>query len=187
MKKLILILIVLVPFWAVAQEQQEDWTGRSRAIGIHTNILYWGAMTPNLGVEIPLARKWSVDVTGMFARWDFKHGKKYRVGGIQPEIRWWCCQAMTRHYVGAHFQYGVFNIGEEMYRREGDLIGGGFSYGYVWEVSYHWNIDFSVGVGYNRIEYDKYGQACGELLEKRERNYWGPTKLGVTFTYKIPY
>lgn len=186
-----LLFLLLISFLCLTVRAQEwednDWKGYQRALGIHTNILYWGAMTPNLGVELPLARQWSLDVTGMYARWDFRQNKKYRLGGIQPELRWWCCQNMTRHYVGLHFQYADFNIGEEMYRRDGHLLGGGISYGYVWVISPRWNIDFSAGVGYARIEYDKYGQECGRLISQETRNYWGPTRLGVTFTYKIPY
>lgn len=186
-----LLFLLLISFLCLTARAQEwegnDWKGYQRALGIHTNILYWGAMTPNLGVELPLARQWSLDMTGMYARWDFRQNKKYRLGGIQPELRWWCCQNMTRHYVGLHFQYAEFNIGEEMYRRDGHLLGGGISYGYVWVLSPRWNIDFSAGVGYARIEYDKYGQECGRLISQETRNYWGPTRLGVTFTYKIPY
>lgn len=189
MKSLLFVLFLsLFSFQLKAQGQiASDWTGNQRAIGIHTNVLYWGALTPNLGVEMPLARQWSLDVTGMYAHWDFRQNKKYRVGAIQPELRWWCCQTMTRHFIGLHFHYAAFNIGEERFRRDGHLIGGGLSYGYVWVASSRWNIDFSAGVGYARIEYDKYGQKCGLFLSKEKRNYWGPTRLGVTFTYKIPY
>lgn len=190
MKGLFLIGIVLslLPLKGFAQEKTaEEADGRSRAVGIHTNILYWGAMTPNIGMELPLARQWSVDVTGFYAPWTFKHNKKYRMWGVQPELRWWCCQTMTRHYIGMHFQYARFNIGEEKYRRDGHLMGGGISYGYIWVINLRWNIDFSIGAGYARIEYDKYFQNCNMFEGKHNRNYWGPTKLGVTFVYKIPY
>lgn len=177
----LLSLLTCLLFFSLSAQSQE------RTIGIKTNALYWGALTPNLGVEMSLGRKWSVSVDGMYAPWTFKNNKKYLGWAIQPELRWWCCEAFTRHYVGIHYHYARYNIGEEMYRRDGHLMGGGISYGYIWVVNDHWNIDFNIGVGYARLEYDKFAQKCNKLVEERDRNYWGPTKAGVTFVYKIHY
>lgn len=193
--KQVLVLIIagllgITSLPARAQEKAlsgEESNGRSRAIGIHTNVLYWGAMTPNIGVEIPLARRLSFDVTGMYAPWEFKDNKKYKMWAIQPEFKFWCCQTMTRHYIGLNVQYAQYNIGGEMYRREGFLCGAGISYGYVWVVNPRWNIDFSIGAGYAHIDYDKYAQKCNQKLDEKTHNYWGPTKAGITFVYKIPY
>ena len=171
-----------------AQEQSDsNWLDKNRNIGIHTNLVYWGALTPNLGLEVPLARQWSIDVMGLYSKWDLNRGKMYRIGGGQAELRWWCCQTMTRHYVGAHSHYAKFNVGDGVTRSDGDLLGGGLSYGYVWVISKRWHMDFSLGLGYARIEYDKYEQDCNLFLEKKSFNYWGPTRLGVTLNYKIPY
>lgn len=179
MKKTILLcLILLFTLCAGAQE---------RTIGIKTNVLYWGALTPNISVEVPLSRKLSIDVLGMYAPWTFKDNKKYLGWGIQPELRLWCCEVFTRHYFGLHFHYALFNIGQESVRREGDLMGGGLSYGYIWVINNRWNVDFNIGVGYARLDYDKYGQKCGELLKHETKNYWGPTKAGITLVYKIHY
>lgn len=162
-------------------------SSQERTIGIKTNALYWGAMTPNLGVEMALGRKWSINIDGMYAPWNFKNNKKYLGWAIQPELRLWCCQVFTRHYVGLHYHYARYNIGQEMYRRDGHLMGGGITYGYIWVINDKWNIDFNVGVGYARIEYDKFMQECNLLVTERSRNYWGPTKAGITFVYKIHY
>lgn len=193
MKRMLILIIIgllgVAPKVGAQEEILSDdgWTGRSRAIGIHTNALYWGAITPNIGVEVPLARRLSIDVTGMYAPWQFKDNKKYKMWVIQPELRLWCCQTMTRHYIGLHAHYARFNIGEEKFRRDGQLRGGGISYGYIWVVNPRWNIDFSIGAGYARVDYDKYAQLCNQKVGEKHQNYWGPTKAGVTFVYKIPY
>ena len=177
MQKLVLCCFILLTGLTLKAQEQ--------TIGIKTNVLYWGAITPNLGVEYAFARQWSLNVDGMYAPWTFKDNKKYLAWGIQPELRLWCCEAMTRHYVGLHYHYARFNIGQQDFRRDGHLMGAGLSYGYIWVIDSRWNIDFNIGLGYARLNYDKYRQKCGQLEEHRERNYWGPTKAGVTFVYKF--
>lgn len=71
-------------------------------------------------------------------------------------------------------------------RYEGWLAGVGVSYGYRWSFSHLWGLEAAVGVGYACLDYDKYAcYKCGERLTSRSRNYFGPTKAGVSLTYAI--
>jgi len=48
----------------------------------------------------------------------------------------------------------------------------------------HWNMEFNVGAGYARIHYNKYPCTdCGRKLEEGNYNYWGVTKVGLSFIY----
>ena len=44
----------------------------------------------------------------------------------------------------------------------------------------------TIGVGYARLEYDKYARGDGgEKLGHNTHNYFGPTKIGLSFIYVI--
>jgi hypothetical protein len=49
----------------------------------------------------------------------------------------------------------------------------------------HWNLEAEVGVGYVHAWYDQYKCAdCGEkVLSDGNKNYWGITKLAISFVY----
>ena len=51
-------------------------------------------------------------------------------------------------------------------------------------VTRHFNIEASIGIGYDYIKYDKFrcGE-CGERLKSGHTNYFGPTKLALSFMY----
>ena len=63
--------------------------------------------------------------------------------------------------------------------------GGGISYGYHIMLNRHWNIEISVGVGYEYIDYKKYKcpDVCAELLEKGHYHYFGPSKASLSIVY----
>ena len=71
-------------------------------------------------------------------------------------------------------------------RYDGNLYGAGISYGYQWLISKRWSMEATIGVGYARLEYDKYARDCKcEKLGHNTRNYFGPTKIGLSFIYVI--
>ena len=64
------------------------------------------------------------------------------------------------------------------------MLGAGIAYGYQWMLSRHWNIEASVGIGYDYIKYDKYECGwCGEKIKSSHSNYFGPTKAALSFLY----
>lgn len=78
----------------------------------------------------------------------------------------------------------LFGMGDRRY--EGFLYGAGLSYGYQWVVGRRWNIEAMLGVGYIRSEYDRYvWKRCGRVSGQRRRNYFGPTRVGVSVGFMI--
>ena len=78
----------------------------------------------------------------------------------------------------------IFGMGHDRY--DGSLYGAGISYGYQWIISKRWSMEATVGVGYARLKYDKYARGDGgEKLGHNTRNYFGPTKIGLSFIYVI--
>ena len=79
---------------------------------------------------------------------------------------------------------GKYNGGLKKYRYDGWGVGGGFSYGYQWIIGKHWNLETELGIGYAYLKYDKYlRNRCGRFIDTGHRNYWGPTKLSISFMY----
>ena len=49
----------------------------------------------------------------------------------------------------------------------------------------HWNLEAEVGVGYAHAWFDQYSYADEgkEVLSNGNKNYWGITKLAISFVY----
>lgn len=157
-----------------------------------TNLLYDATTTLNLGMEVGLSRTWTLDVSGNYNGWAFGSNHKFRHYLIQPEVRNWFCEKFNGHFWGFHGVFGEYNVGGmkllgmKEYRYEGWMAGVGISYGYLWILADRWSLEATLGVGYARLSYDKYPcTRCGILLDAGHRNYWGPTKAGISLIYII--
>ncbi|WP_303142616.1 DUF3575 domain-containing protein [uncultured Parabacteroides sp.] len=163
-------------------------------VAARTNALYWLTTTPNLGVEVALARKWSLEVSGNYNAWTFfPDGMSLRHWLVQPELRYWPCKSFEGHFFGLHGHFSRYNIGQipflpglDTYTYRGELYGGGVSYGYHFAIGRRWGLELMLGVGYTYLEYDKYVCAeCAELMGRYKRHFIGPTRLGISFIYII--
>lgn len=155
-----------------------------KGIGIKTNALYWLTTTPNVGVEFAFNHKFTGEVAGAYKPWTFTDDKKLRFWLVQPEARYWFCESFEGHFIGLHLHaaqfYGVFDDK----RYDGYLAGGGFTYGYDWILSPHWNLEAAIGVGYARLWYKQSPNIpCEKCYERKRDNYIGPTKVAITITY----
>ena len=81
----------------------QDWA-------VKTNLLYDATLTVNAGVEHRFAPRWSVDVSGNFNAWTVNE-HKWKHWMVQPEARYWFCEAIQGHFVGAHLLGGQYNVG----------------------------------------------------------------------------
>jgi len=173
----------------------------SQKIAVKTNLLYDATTTMNLGVELGLNKKWTLDVSGNYNPWTFSNNKKWKHWMAQPEAKYWLCEKFNGHYFGVHLHGGEFNVGGlntdfkilsynfadlKHYRYEGWFVGGGISYGYSWILSNRWNFEAGIGVGYAGFKYDKYEcPECGSWLDDGFFNYFGVTKLALSIIYII--
>ena len=147
--------------------------GYAQKVALKSNLLYDATTTMNLGLEIGLARKWTLDIPVNYNPWKLSDGKRLRHWGIQPEVRYWFCESFRRMFIGMHGHYADFNVG-------------GWPVGYSWILKKRWSIETSVGVGYAHIVYDKYPcSTCGTRLKESSKNYFGPTKASVSLIYVI--
>lgn len=153
-------------------------------VALKTNLIYWGGITPNIGIEFAFSPKVTMDVSGAYNPWTFKNNKKMRFWLVQPEVRFWLCEKFEGHFIGIHAHGAQYFGGFKDKRYDGYLAGGGVSWGYDWILSPHWNLEVTAGVGYARLWYKQSERIpCIKCYENRHKDYIGPTKLGVTFFY----
>ena len=168
-------------------------------VGIKTNFIADGFLSPNLGIEIGLAPKWTLDATGQFNFWTVNN-HKWKHWLVQPEARYWFCERFTGHFLGFHAIGGEYNFGKikngvdflgSDFRKLADRryqgwgIGAGVAYGYAWVLGMHWNLEAEIGIGWIYTRYDAYPCAkCGTKLENdKSHNYFGPTKAALNLVY----
>jgi hypothetical protein len=175
-----LFLLLIISFPLQAQKIAEK-----------TNLAGWASLSPNIGGEIALSRKWSLDAGLSYHPWKISNAVSLRHWLLSPEIRWWPCHSFKGSFWGIHALTGQFNVHAipltgmpKEYEYAGFLIGGGLSYGYYFPLSTRWSLELSIGAGYVWIDYDKY--ECKECLEKIAEgayNYFGLTRLGLSLIY----
>lgn len=194
MKRILILLTLCLGLTGLAFAQGE--------VGIKTNLLYGaGAFTPNLGVEIGLGRRTTLDISGGY-NWFNLDGKKNNNKKlvhwiVQPEFRYFLCEKFNGHFFGLHALYSQYNIGGHNlpmlfgkgsgdYRHQGWAAGAGISYGYQLMLGRSWNLEFNIGVGYAQLQYDKYlCPTCGDKVGTETKHYFGPTKAGVSLIWII--
>ena len=163
-------------------------------INIKINGLEAAALIANIGMELRLTPRLSLDVIGHYSPYDyFNHARKVRVMAIQPELRYWWGEPLVKgHFIGIHVPIAGFNVQlNDKYRYQDPnhaLWGVGISYGYAMPLgkSSRWGVEFTIGVGYMDITYDTYDGGCnGRYLNTKTKNYFGPTRLGIDFSYRF--
>lgn len=173
--------------------------GSAQQVGIKTNLLYDAALSPNLGIEIQTAPRWSFDLSGNLNAWTVK-GHKWKHWLVQPEMRYWLCEGFAGHFFAVHALAGQYNLGNlnnginflgtdfsklSDKRYQGWFAGAGIAYGYSWILGRHWNIEAEIGIGWAYSRYDIFECAgCGKKqAENKAHNYVGPTKAAVSLVY----
>ncbi len=163
---------------------------------IKTNLLYDATTTLNLGIEFRAGEKTSLDIPFNYNPWTFSNNRKLKHFLVQPELRFWNRRAFDGHFFGVHAHYAYFNVGNlpsgpfsgymKAHRFEGQLAGIGGSYGYRWNFSHRWGLEATDGIGYAYLDYDKVEcLACGARCGPETRNYFGPTKVGLSLIIGI--
>lgn len=154
--------------------------------GLKSNILYDAFLSPNLGVELAVSPRWSIDLSGNFNDWKSGDRRQWKHWLVQPEARWWRNRPFHGSFLAAHLLGGEYNVIFKGNRYQGKAGGGGIGYGWSWAFSRNWSLEGEIAVGYVRYSYDKYPcTQCGGILKSGDRNWFGPTKAAVNIVYRI--
>ena len=195
MRKVVYMLILLVGCCVVSNAQISLKNERGATVALKSNILYWATTTPNIGMEVRLARKWTFEAEAGLNPFvpkneDGSFDQSIKHFRLHPELRYWFCESFYKHFIGLHIPYLIYNIsdikllGTEDERHQGWGTGVGLSYGYNWVISKHWNIEASIGAGYLYLNSDIYPCThCGTKRETVKKHYIGPTQAALSAVY----
>ncbi len=181
-------------YMPVLPVKEFDTDIRVPLMSIKANVLEAAALIANLGLEFRITPRLSLDVIGHYSPYDyFNPHRKARVFGIQPEVRYWWGESLVKgHFIGLHVPVSGFNIQlNDDYRYQDPnhaLWGIGVSYGYAMPLGKRekWGVEFTVGFGYMDVKYDTYeGVTNGKYINTQRKDYFGPTRLGINFSYRI--
>ena len=154
---------------------------------LRANLLRWATLTPDLGVEWRINRHVGVSVDGTFTSWTWNHNdRRYALWEVTPEVRYYLGHE-KRGYMGVMYKAGAFDYKLSSTGKQGDLMGGGITGGYRMRLDNAFAMDFSLGLGYLRADYEKYVTVDGVRVTRGEesKNWWGPVHAGVTLVWNL--
>lgn len=170
---------------------------------LRTNMLYDIAAVPNIGAEFYLGKNFSILGNWMYGWWDNNPRHRYwRIYGGEVDARWWFGRKahekpLTGHHIGLYggalifdFEWGGTGYmggkpGATLWER--CLVNAGIEYGYSLPVGRHFNIDFSLGIGYLGGHYSKYYPFDNDYYREKEYKlrFFGPTKAEISLVWLI--
>lgn len=144
----------------------------SSFFGIKSNLLYWAGaipgvnnkhMTPNLELECYFAKRYSLNINGLFAYWPDKSSQDlWGISTVSVEPRFWYTNDgfYQGAYIGAYGMTGDFDEKFEKISdgisRTGKIYEGGLSLGYYFPVNSRLGFDLGLRCGYRKISGDIY-------------------------------
>ena len=157
-----------------------------------TNAAYLAAGVTNIGAEMALGDRWSIDLPIVYSPYTLARSYRLRFLYAQPEARYWLGRPLRGHFLGLHANIGVANVslnGRYRYQTPRGFYGAGLSYGCALTIGGGWALELTAGVGYFHTGYDTYDNINVPDGQRRRKgsalNYWGVDKLGVTFVYRF--
>jgi ribosomal protein L25 (general stress protein Ctc) len=164
--------------------------GELSGFSLRTNLLLWLAAVPNIGAEYRPTNSFGILLNGGWNHWAWKDGYgQDRTFFLQPEARYYIGKRKS-FFVGleGHFGQFDFKFGKEKDGAQGNFAGGGITGGYRLSLSRAFDLDFSLGLGYTRIDYETYYRS-NDVFVRREgglrKNFFGPSQAGVSLIFKL--
>lgn len=166
---------------------------RQRFFALKTNLLWDAALCANLGFEIELWPRLSLDVPVWFSPYDITSRWRIRLLATQPEVRYWLRNAGDGHYFGVHTSVIGFNVslaGDYRYQDPNHAAFGlGIGYGFAFHLdkARRWSMEAQIGAGYLSYKWIKYHNIGhnGAEVSHGGGTYWGITRAGIAISYKF--
>lgn len=161
-------------------------SAKSQFYSVSTNVLGWATASPNVGMDIALNRKVSINIELMG---NFLKIPQFSTQHIlsQQGMRFWMMENNIGSFFGFHFTEALYNVGNEKYIFEGWTAGIGASYGYSLLLSKRWSLGFEIGASVMYME-DQHTErepdvTTSALNRYNKRVMVLPTKLSMTMIY----
>ena len=155
MKRTLMTFLLCFALASVGHAQKLAVKMNGLGLGTFAGFGQWSP-TPNLGVEVALWPKWTLDIDGYWNPFKYSENKFTKFWAVQPELRYWFCNKFNGHFIGLHGQYVDYErFGMRKYVYEGKFYGTGLSYGYALSLGHRWKLEGNIGFGWNNVQHDK--------------------------------
>lgn len=158
-------------------------------MAIKTNVAYDALAVLNLTYECQFASHFTAEIPVMWSLWDWKEDRGVRTVAIQPGVKYWFGTPGSGHAIGADFDLAWYNVkwDDDRYQSASrPAMGVSINYAYSLNLGKNWKAEFSLGVGYINTCYNTYYNITdGALIDTRTKNYFGPTRVGISLVYSL--
>lgn len=181
------------------QKAPETSFRRRPLFALKTNVLFDAALMPNIEIEVPIGKRWSVNGEYMFPWWLLKSDRyclEILSGGL--EGRYWLGstrsrehrEALTGHFVGLYAGGGEYDLQWKENGYQGEFfIAAGLSYGWATRIARNLHLEFNIGIGLLRTNYRHYHAQDNyrTLMWQENGNYtwFGPTKAKISLVWLL--
>lgn len=173
--------------------------GKSRRrplFAVKTNLLFDAALMPNIELEVPIGKRWSLNGEYMFPWWlinDDRYCLQILMGGLEVRYRPGRRSGrdvLTGHFIGLYAGGGKYDLQWDKNGYQGEFfIAAGVSYGYAHSIARNLRLEYNIGIGMLRTDYRHYHSRDNHrtLLwqENGEYTWLGPTKLKISLVWLI--
>ncbi len=180
-----------------AQTVPADENPRKRPIlAVSTNLLYDLAITPNIAVEVPIGKHWSLLADYTFPWWvNRANNLAWQMLKWDLDVRYWIgrrnnddpMDVLRGHFLGLDLGLGYYDLEPRHKGWQGEFVTAGLEYGYGWKLGENWRLDAFAAVGLFLTYYRYYeGNSDDSKLiwQYNGRYTWfGPVKLGASIKY----
>ena len=174
-------------------------SGKSRRrplFAVKTNLLFDAALMPNIELEVPIGKRWSLNGEYMFPWWlinDDRYCLQVLMGGLEVRYRPGRRSGrdvLTGHFIGLYAGGGKYDLQWDKNGYQGEFfIAAGVSYGYAHSIARNLRLEYNIGIGMLRTDYRHYHSRDNHrtLLwqENGEYTWLGPTKLKISLVWLI--
>ena len=179
----------------VTVEKKEERSSSRTVLALKNNLLYDLALAPNIEIELPIGRRWSLNAEYKCPWWlNSRRSFCYQLlsGGL--EARYWLGNRrdrnqLTGHFLGVYAEGGRYDLQlkQETGYRGKYYRASGLTYGYSHQIGRYMTIEFSLGIGYLDTEYRKYTSYEDDLVWTGSGRYHfiGPTKAKISLVWFI--
>lgn len=159
---------------------------KAQYTAVRVNALSWATGTMNVGVDVAVSDKWSVDLSGYWNPIDGDN-LRFRILSATVGVRRWRFEPHVGFFYGVHTTVTKYKIGNSHKRYNGWMAGIGSSVGYSWMLSHRWNITLEGGLGFYWMDDVLWpphsGGADDILLKHYKRLVLAPSKVELSFSY----
>jgi len=158
----------------------------AQLLALKTNALLDVAMVPNLGMELVIGEKTSLNAS-VFGAVKI-YGNEAKILGAQGEMRYWFNgRPLTREFIGVAGSAIAHNFVLRGQRYHGDAYVAAFTFGYAFVMAPHWTLELHSGIGL--MAYHQQRTYIGDRVKDNNYNARGlmliPYNLGVSISWII--